>query len=341
MGTASNNSENVALNASSALGARFTLENHLWIYSSCFLLIFGLSGSLLTMFVTFSRPFRATSSGIYLSTLAFAHFTLLLAGLVPEFLHQLHVITLWEENAWTCRTDTYVCYISVAISVWTLTLLSCDRYVADRFPLKRALYCTCRRATVSCGAVFVAANLNAHVFWSRGTVRNNDTLVSNCAYLPEYLFLELSVRPVVTSLIVFILPSIVITASFLGTVFHFNSAQRRQRSAVSALFRCNDEEGWIVFSELTVLCLITSAAFLLLHYPSLVIFIGSKWWQHSSWYPLAKAITNQLTYAHPAINFLLYSKNSQRFRDQLMRIFRAKKPRRNSSVRFQPASTDV
>ncbi|KAK2166231.1 hypothetical protein LSH36_40g02020 [Paralvinella palmiformis] len=311
-----NASLNVAIRSSD-----FTLENRFWIYSAPVILTFGICTNILTMVVQ-SRPrFRGTSTRVYLTMLAVGDLIVIVVGLSPEWLHQLHVISLWDVNIWICRVEMYLFYTSLDFAIWTLMLFSCDRLVAVCFPLKKKTHCTPRRAVIACGLAFMVANLNAYVFWSRGAEYTKvGTLVGNCRYLPRYRFFELSIRPIVVLCAAFIAPFVVIAISNVIIIVRLATARRMRK-------RCSSSHSGRVApsarrrsSQTTAMCLSASVAFLVLVLPNIILFMGKRWWSPSASYYLVKAVASQLVYIHHSINFVLYSLSGERFRRELYHL---------------------
>ena len=302
---------------------RFTLENHFWIYSAPVILVFGICANLLTIVVQNRPRFRGTSSRIYLTSLAFGDVTALVVGLTPEWLHQLHVVSLWDVSVWICRLEMYLFYTSLDFAIWTLMLFSCDRFVAVCYPLRKTTCCTPRRAAFACGMAFLVANLNAYVFWTRGAEYEDGTLIGNCRYLPRYRYFELSIRPLVVLFAAFVIPFIVIAISNVIIVVRLTSAERMRKTSVATASGTPGRRG---VSQTTAMCLSASIAFLVLVLPSIILFTGKKWWSASAVYPLAKAVAGQLVYIHHSINFALYSLTGVRFRRELQRMCRCTAP---------------
>ncbi|KAK2170109.1 hypothetical protein LSH36_4g06002 [Paralvinella palmiformis] len=279
--------------------------------------------------------FRDTSASVYMIMLACGDMVVLIVGLIPELLDQLHVMSLWEESTSICRVELYMYYTIMDFSIWTLMLFNIDRCVAVCSLLGKIAFCTKRQAYIFCGFAFLAANLNLHVFWSRGAIYNNGSLISNCAYLPDYLYFEQSVRPVIVLWAAHIIPFFIIAVTNIIVMLRALLARRQRRLNTNVSYVDNDDQGCPHLSQVTILCLSCAIAFLILNLPSIILFIGKTRWRGNDWYPLARAITSQLTYIHHAINPVLYSLFGKRFRTTLAALFRRQPSEETSYLNMQ------
>ena len=80
------------------------------------------------------------------------------------------------------------------------------------------------------------------------------------------------------------------------------------------------------FYQMTIMCLSASFLFLITTTPSIMLLIGKPYWlvpgEPNEAYDIAKAINNQLVYFNHSINFFLYCVTGQRFRMELVKMFR-------------------
>ncbi|KAL3866879.1 hypothetical protein ACJMK2_044132 [Sinanodonta woodiana] len=112
-------------------------------YVRIIMYIFGYSGNILAFLLWIRKP-MLHSSGSYLAALAMSD----LAFLILDLLYSLH--TEWGINALNvpilCETFT-ILYHTTQYTSPLLTLgFTTERYIAIKFPLKRKIYCTPKRA---------------------------------------------------------------------------------------------------------------------------------------------------------------------------------------------------
>ena len=317
---------NVSLEPDPPPGDGLTVENHIWIYTSPIILIFGICTNILTIIVMRRPRMRGTSTSIYLSMLAVGDVTVVVVGLTPEWLHQIDLVHVWDLHPWVCRVEMYLYYTSIDFAIWVLMAFSCDRFIAVCFPLKKNKYCTPKRALLACGIIFLAANLNAHVFWTRGATYVNGTLEGNCNNVEPYVYFEESIRPFTVLIIAFIVPFFVIAISNVIMVVRLTSAQHMRRKTMVAIRTDHATHRMRKgFTQTTAMCLSACVAFLILVLPSIILLIGKQWWRDNSMFWYLKAVAGQLVYIHHSINFVLYSLTGKRFRRELSALFGRKR----------------
>jgi hypothetical protein len=261
---------------------------------------------------------RGTSTSIYLSLLAVGDVTVVVVGLTPEWLHQLHLVAVWDLHPWVCRVEMYLYYTSLDFAIWVLMAFSCDRFIAVCFPLKKRKFCTPKRALFVCAIIFFVANLNAHVFWTRGAEYVDTTLLGNCLYLEPYVYFEKAIRPFTVLTIAFIVPFFVIAISNTIMVVRLTSAQHMRRKTMMVVRTERVQQRMRKgFTQTTAMCLSACVAFLILVLPSIMLLIGKQWWEEYPVFWYVKAVAGQLVYIHHSINFILYSLTGRRFRREL------------------------
>ncbi|KAK2144073.1 hypothetical protein LSH36_788g01007 [Paralvinella palmiformis] len=306
----------------------YTVENHLWIYTAPIILLLSVSGNGITMAVMRRKRMRAGSTYVYLTLMALADMSVVVVGIIPEWLKQAHVVRIWELDPWICRIELWMYYTVLDFAIWILVAFTGDRFVAVCFPLHKRNYCTRTRARLSCAAIFVLANLNLHVFWTRGRIRAPDGGIStNCGDLEPYVYFEKSIRPWVVLAMASIVPFLLILMSNIAII--------------SGLLRSKTIRERQVLRSTTVMCLSVSFTFLVLVTPNIALLIGKKHWQGNATYRYARAIASQLVYINHSINFMLYALTGSRFREELCfwKISMTSSPKCTSSVPGSPPTT--
>uniref|UniRef100_H3BF31 Somatostatin receptor 4 n=2 Tax=Latimeria chalumnae TaxID=7897 RepID=H3BF31_LATCH len=105
--------------------------------------LIGLIGNSMVIFVILRYAKMKTATNIYILNLAIADELFMLS--VP-FLSASAALQHWPFGSWMCRTVLSVDGINMFTSVFCLTVLSVDRYIAVVHPIKAARY---RRPTVA------------------------------------------------------------------------------------------------------------------------------------------------------------------------------------------------
>ncbi|NXV09972.1 GP183 protein, partial [Cettia cetti] len=93
------------------------------------LMVFGACGNVLALWITFQRrKKKLNSTGLYLVNLALsdALFTLALPGRIAYYILESN----WPFGDWSCRVTAFIFYTNTYVSIYFMTCVSVDRYVA-------------------------------------------------------------------------------------------------------------------------------------------------------------------------------------------------------------------
>ena len=120
-------------------------------FLACVILV-GNSTSLI--FRTFTSRHTASTFGIYVSSLCAADWLMgLYLAIIGAADYALMGSYVWQDNAWK---DSYICHIagflslvSSEVSAFTICLITLDRFLVIRFPLKFDWHFSCRAARIS------------------------------------------------------------------------------------------------------------------------------------------------------------------------------------------------
>lgn len=115
-------------------------------YYTPILVLLGLLGNSLSVYVFFGTKLRYSSSSIYLGALAISDSGFLVVVFVP-WLRMVHVDLF---NRWGfCQFFTYLGTLCSFLSVWLVVAFTVERYVAVKWPLRRQFLCTVARAKMT------------------------------------------------------------------------------------------------------------------------------------------------------------------------------------------------
>jgi hypothetical protein len=300
----------------------YKTEAHIWIYSAPCLLVLGIVGNLLTILVMNRKRMRGTSTSVYLTMLAAGDMTVVVSGLIPEWLGQMEIVEIWNTHPWVCKVEMYVYYTALDFAIWMLVAFSCDRVIAVRFPLQRRQLSTPRGAMATTAFIFLLANVNVHVFWSKGARYGDDeALVSNCKYLDGFDYFKSKILPILVLAFALIGPFLIIA---IGNVVILCTVKTARQTRIQLSMR-SERMVRRHYGQTTLMCLITSVVFMVLVLPSIVLLIGKTYWQTYPKYWLSRAVANQLVYLNHSVNFLLYALTGSRFRFELKAMFARRK----------------
>ena len=204
----------------------------LWIYFGPVILLVGITGNVLIVFVMTRERMRDTSTSAFMILMAVADVLTLLVGLFVDWLSSLRVSVFGSDPRFSCTAEAFLKYTIGDVATWIKVLFTLNRFVAICFPLKKPIVCSPSSVKYQASAVVAAAVCkNLHVFWTRELLvgvegrkeKCNDTkevdrdsgsasfdsstLISICGYPnPESAYFEMYVRPVIALVTVGVLP---------------------------------------------------------------------------------------------------------------------------------------
>ncbi|KAK2145505.1 hypothetical protein LSH36_677g02012 [Paralvinella palmiformis] len=321
-----NASESSANHTSNNLRQQDAFERYIWIYTLPAIFIIGVVGNVFTILVMRRRRMSGTATSVYLTLLAIADTSVLVTGLIPEWLIQTDIKDISEVDPWVCKFERFFFYTTGDVAVWILVAFTCDRCIAVCFPLKKRHLCTATRAYLACLViVLVAVAKNFHIFWTRGVVYDAaGRFIENCGKPEPYVYFEKKIRPWIVMVTVSLGPFLIILVCNVIIVKQLVWSGR-MRTGTAAGSGSSQEKQQRAFTQTTAMCLSTSFAFLILITPSIVLLIGKPNWTSSDRpniaYDIAKAVNNQLMFINHSINFFLYCLTGARFRAEFVSMF--------------------
>ncbi|XP_069464358.1 somatostatin receptor type 4 [Ambystoma mexicanum] len=264
----------------------------------------GLVGNSMVIFVILRYAKMKTATNIYILNLAIADELFMLS--VP-FLAASAALQHWPFGAGMCRTVLSVDGINMFTSVFCLTVLSADRYVAVVHPLRAARY---RRPTVAkainAGVWLLSLLVISPILVFADTMTSPDGAVVCNLLWPQPAWSAFFV--VYTFLLGFLLPVLAIGLCYVLIIAKMRAValragwQQRRRSE----------------RKLTRLVLLVVAVFVLCWMPFYVVQLLNLW------LPRMDATVNHasliLSYANSCANPILYGFFSDNFRRSFQRV---------------------
>ncbi|ELU16740.1 hypothetical protein CAPTEDRAFT_28758, partial [Capitella teleta] len=135
------------------------------VFSLIFLV--GVVGNSLVIFIILRQKAMRTTPNIFIGSLALGDLLLLLVS-VP-FYGMIYTLSDWPHGDFLCRLNGFLVTLSLGVSIFTLTALSADRYMAIMHPMKRYTDSPSRRTVVIAAAIWLVAAVFAAV---EGSARN-------------------------------------------------------------------------------------------------------------------------------------------------------------------------
>ena len=291
-------------------------------YVSPVILVVGLFGNTLTLFVMRRPHMMGTTTSVYLALMSVVNSLNLLVTALPVWLAACGIFDFVHWSQTTCRLGKFSEYVTSDLSIWILVAFTFDRFVAVRFPMAKSRVCVPRRAWV----IFIvlcagAAAKNLHLFWTRGTVFDGaGQPAKNCGMVAAYRFFEEFVRPWIALTLASILP---FCSMSLCNVFIVRALFETTRSRLQ--MTADGKTRSPSFIQPTVMCVAVSVSFLVLSFPGIIIIGGWPYWDPYSTnvdLRMASVVCNQLMNVTHAVNFFLYCLTGQQFREELVQMLR-------------------
>ncbi|XP_053268625.1 delta-type opioid receptor-like [Pleuronectes platessa] len=190
------------------------------VYSVVF--VVGLLGNCLVMYVIIRYTKMKTATNIYIFNLALAD---ALVTTTMPFQSTDYLLNTWPFGEVVCKVFISIDYYNMFISIFTLTMMSVDRYVAVCHPVKALDFRTPIKAKMINVCIWLlssAAGIPAFVLG--GTQTNSD--ITECALqFPEpYVYWD-TVMKVCVFVFAFVVPVLIITVCYSLMVLRLKSVR--------------------------------------------------------------------------------------------------------------------
>ncbi|CAH1781213.1 unnamed protein product [Owenia fusiformis] len=318
----------------------FVMSVYIFLVLSPIILSVGIVGNVMVVVVLLQKTMRSSTSSMYLIALAFVDTTVLLTGLVREWIK--YGISLYREHFgyrtmtptdirdYTdagCKFHMFILYTTIHISAWLLVCLTVERVIAVFIPHKVKLICTHKVTLAAIGITFlVCIALNSHFFV---TVKLNTNEYSNVSWCDvdgnknstnvKWHEIYDIIDAVVASYAPFV---IMLSANVLiiGRLRFIKYKSDKMASNTSL----DDSK----LNTMTTILLTINFVFFVTTCPIVVltnyyhIWFDLNTWEDYTDNELAFAICHMLFYLNSALNFLLYCISGPRFRREFMALIR-------------------
>lgn len=228
----------------------------------------GIAGNAMVVLVVLRTKHMVTPTNCYLVSLAVADLIVLLAAGLPNI---SEVVASWVYGYAGCLCITYLQYLGINISAWSIAAFTVERYIAICHAIKAQLLCTVSRARRIIASLWLFTSLyclmwfflvdTTQVTFSDGAQVICGYRVSRNLYMPIY-FLDFAVFYVIPlglatvlygliARILFVSPlpgSPQQQRSFLGSVHQGSSLRlscRGTRGALSSRRQVGAPSGWV------------------------------------------------------------------------------------------------
>lgn len=321
-------------------------EKHLVIWIIGPIILFGVTGNILSIITLRTRSFRMFQSTFLLIALACCDTGVLLIDAMYDWIDKVtgDDFDLALVNRGFCKLPLFVGYLMVVLSAWTLVLITLERLISVSRPDLVHLFSTNR---IRVGWALMLGILVSLTLYEPILVdifktshfdpeTNTTTFEKDCDFRPKdremlsdfSFWWDLFLGSVMPGLLIFIFNAIIIR-KFAGPYRHFGD-----RSMIPQPTRKP--------SSITVMLVVVSIVFLITTFPVRLYQVGYRsWWKDLAKSPIQsekESLTYTclaiLYYINNAINFILYMAVNPLFRRAFLGVFCCKKAE-------EPAESDI
>lgn len=319
----------------------YTTARDLCLYGYPAILVLGTIGNLLTLVIMLRSGMRRRSTGLYLCAVSVFDTLVLYSVCFRQWLSLvLDSDVLSHSNAF-CKTFNFLSYLSFDVAAWLLIVMTVERFLVVQFPLLSSKIATVKKAkTAIVVLILIMGALNIHFFWTVSVDENGF-----CKYTDSTRSFHDNVWPWIDATVYSFLPFILLLVVNILIILVHRRAIAVRKTTVR-VHRSN--ERGTKFKLSTMLITVTMT-FLFLSAPNVVLIcIRHKYFNFSvkiddlrdvAVYRLVAMVTNFCLYLNHAINFFLYCISGEKFRRELVNLFKCKTRRREVRSIFSDVTT--
>lgn len=292
----------------------------------------GYPGNLLAFLVWIRKP-MLQSSGVYLATLALSDLLFLLLDLPYSLQTEWNVFVL--NVPVVCEGFTVV-YLAAQYMSPLLTLaFTTERYIAIKFPLKRRMYCTVRRAL--CTSCFIAITALS-LCGIQGYFWKYDVELQECLRrIGEDINGLWETWTWLTEMVMFLCVPVIILILNLLVIFEIRKSRKVALKLNRILFKTNATTTMLLAVSffLIMTTLPVSIAYALYdNFPQgndIINIEADETWQAHFRYYRARTVIYNIGLTHFFMNFYIYLMAGERFRREIINAIRCRSTRRGIS----------
>ncbi|KAL4233086.1 hypothetical protein ACF0H5_007771 [Mactra antiquata] len=302
----------------------------LWKIVPPFLLLFGMTGNVLTFLTLTRKQLRHEAMSVFLAALSVSDFIALLTGLLRQWIKYTFDVDIRVDLTVSgCRFHWFIVYVSTQFSSWMLICVTIERGISTWMPHKRHL-----RYDVKGAGIAVAVTLGAlicldgHYLFGYSNVERlneNTTYIEKCVPSTKaYDNFVIYTWTWIDLCVFYLIPMIVLLIGNSLIIFKVLQSYRRSHAAIVPVTGTNTNGNRM--SSLTKSLLLVSILFIVCITPVVVYPIGQPYWQPgASDSKLAmmfffEALANLFMYVNHSVNFVLYFLSGSRFRNEVKKL---------------------
>ncbi|OXB67589.1 hypothetical protein ASZ78_004707 [Callipepla squamata] len=301
------------------------------LFLSCLYTIFlfpiGFVGNILILVVNISFREKMTIPDLYFINLAVADLILVADSLIEVF----NLDEKYYDITIICTFMSLFLQINMYSSIFFLTWMSFDRYIALAKVMRSNLFRTMQHARLSCGLIWMASISAALVPFTAVHLQHTGEVYFCFADVKEIQWLEITLGFIIPFVIIGLCYSLIVRV--LIKAHKHRSLRLRRQKALRMIF---------VVVLVFFICWLPENVFIsvqLLQKKSEPASSSSPSFRHD--YPLTGHIVNLAAFSNSCLNPLIYSFLGETFRDKL-RLYIEQKTKMSTLHRFcQAALTSV
>uniref|UniRef100_A0A8D0GPH6 Thyrotropin-releasing hormone receptor n=1 Tax=Sphenodon punctatus TaxID=8508 RepID=A0A8D0GPH6_SPHPU len=299
----------------------------------------GIVGNVMVVLVVLTTRDMRTPTNCYLVSLALADLTVLVAAGLPNISDSL--AGTWIYGHAGCLGITYFQYLGINVSSCSITAFTVERYIAICHPMRAHTMCTVSRAKRIIAFVWILTSVYCMLWFFLVDINVNKNRQLECGYrvsrnlyLPVYL-LDFALFFVTPLLLATVLYGLIGRALFLSSVSHQAKAQAESGLAtpdptVPALPS--------VSLQVTKMLAVVVVLFALLWMPYRTLVLVNSFVDNPYLDPWFLLFCRVCVYANSAINPVVYSLMSQKFRAAFQKLCHCGEGSRQRSVYMAPGN---
>uniref|UniRef100_A0A8B9CRX4 Thyrotropin-releasing hormone receptor n=1 Tax=Anser brachyrhynchus TaxID=132585 RepID=A0A8B9CRX4_9AVES len=290
----------------------------------------GIAGNVMVVLVVLRTKHMVTPTNCYLVSLAVADLIVLLAAGLPNI---SDVVASWVYGYAGCLCITYLQYLGINISAWSITAFTVERYIAICHAIKAQLLCTVSRAKRIVSSLWLFTSVyclmwfflvdTTQVTFSDGAQVTCGYRVSRSLYMPIY-FLDFAVFYVIPLGLATVLYGLIARILFMSplpsTPQHPCLGSTHQGGSLK--LSCRGNRGALSSrKQVTKMLAVVVVLFALLWMPYRTLVVVNSFMDPpylNIWFLL---FCRTCIYLNSAINPIIYNLMSQKFRAAFRKLW--------------------
>ncbi|CAH1781550.1 unnamed protein product [Owenia fusiformis] len=319
----------------------------MWKYMTLVVIIFGLTGNVLSFLVMKFTSMNKNASSIYLAALAIFDTGVLLVGLGRQWSRNMFAFDIRATHEWACKIHIFFTYMFIDLSAWMLVCVTIDRVILVYLPLKAKSICTRKKTIiVICLVTLFLVGVNCHWFFTVGQ-RDFTKLIEEvqltCAFLEGFEEFHQTYWPLIDASVRSFIPFTVLFVSNILIIAQLVRAAIRRKKQMNASTSKTDD----ATRSMTIMLVMISFLFLSFTSPAVILDIiiqpditRAPTVAEKASEKLTVAVVNLLMYMNSALNFVMYCLSGKKFRNSLRELLCGKKSTYRKQTNTQSMMTN-